>query len=80
MPAQTLLFLLHEDCARGAPAIACPTFVRPEAIESLEVDPLRPNAFVLLKDDAPEASLLSRRFPQGVWRRVGDSTVYTWPR
>jgi hypothetical protein len=41
---------------------------------------VRPNAFVLLKDDAPEASLLSRRFPQGVWRRVGDSTVYTWPR
>jgi hypothetical protein len=80
MPAQTLLFLLHEDCARGAPVIACPTFVRPEAIESLEVDPLRPNAFVLLQDDAPEASLLSRRFPQGVWRRIGDATVYAWPR
>lgn len=80
MPAQTLLFLLHEDCARGAPVIACPTFVRPEAIESLEVDPLLPNAFVLLQDDAPEASLLSRRFPRGVWRRLGHSTVYTWPR
>ena len=80
MPAQTLLFLLHDDCARPAPAIACPTFVRPEAIESLEVDPLRPNAFVLLKDDAAEASRLSRRFPVGVWRRLGESTVYTWPR
>ena len=80
MPAQTLLFLLHEDCARPAPAIACPTFVRPEAMESLEVDSLRPNSFLLLKDDSPEASWLSRRFPQGVWRRLGDSTVYVWPR
>jgi len=80
MPAQTLLFLLHDDCARPAPAIACPTFVRPEALESLEVDPLRPNVFVLLKDDAPEAAWLSRRFPQGVWRRPGDAVVYSWPR
>jgi hypothetical protein len=80
MPAQTLLFMLHEDCARPTPAIACPTFVRPEAVDSLEVDPLRPNTFVLLKDDSPEASNLSRRFPGGVWRRIGDSAVYTWPR
>jgi 4-amino-4-deoxy-L-arabinose transferase-like glycosyltransferase len=80
MPAQTLLFLLHDDCARPAPAIACPTFVRPEDMEHLAVDPLRPNAFVLLEDDSPEASRLSRRFPRGVWRRLRDSTVYTWPR
>jgi 4-amino-4-deoxy-L-arabinose transferase-like glycosyltransferase len=80
MPAQTLLFLLHEDCARPAPAIACPTFVSPPGMDSLEVDPRRPNAFVLLKDDSREASRLSRRFPRGVWRRLDDSTVYTWPR
>jgi 4-amino-4-deoxy-L-arabinose transferase-like glycosyltransferase len=80
IPAQTLLFLLHEDCTQPAPAIACPTFVRPEAIESLEVDPLRPNVFVLLKDASPEASRLSRRFAGGTWHRLRDSRVYTWPR
>jgi hypothetical protein len=80
MPAQTLLFLLHDACARPDPVIACPTFVRPEDVESLDVDPLRPTAFVLLKDDTPEASRLSRRFPQGVWRRFGDTMVYGWPR
>jgi len=79
IPAQSLLFLLHEDCTRPVPAIACPTFVRAEAIESLEVDSLRPNVFVLLKDDSPEASRLSRRFARGVWHRYRDFTVYTWP-
>ncbi len=80
MPAQTLLFLLHDDCMRPAPTIACPVFVRPEALDLLAVDPGRPNAFVLLRDDAPEASRLSRRFPHGVWRRLEHSLVYTWPR
>jgi hypothetical protein len=80
MPAQTLLFLLHDHCTQPVPAIACPTFVRPEHIETLAVDSWRPNAFLLLKDDAPEASQLARRFPHGVWRRLGHSALYAWPR
>ena len=80
MPAQTLLFLLHEECVWPARTGACPRFVRPEELDSLLVDAHRPNVFVLLRDDSPDASRLSNRFPGGVWRRLKDSSVYLWPR
>jgi 4-amino-4-deoxy-L-arabinose transferase-like glycosyltransferase len=80
LPAQDLLFLLHDECARPAPAIACPVFVRPEEVDALKVDPSRRNVFVLLRDDGPEAARLSRKLAGGVWTPLPHSAVYVWPR
>ncbi len=80
MAAQTLIFLLHGDCCRPAPRIACPAFVWPSALDRLNVDPHRRNVFMLLRDDAPEAREVPRRFPHGVWYALKDTSVYVWPR